>query len=151
MPRGRVSQLVQALSCGASTKRAARNKKSSWALSSASAPNSAVTQELTLYAHLVIDEAFRRSGAKFRTIKAAKILRTWESVSERVGSLKEYGRSAAGQHAEFTSEPAVFRYIVEAMDEPGGDNVILTDDEFWHMLCILHTVSDCLHEAKKTR
>jgi hypothetical protein len=108
-------------------------------------------QELTLYTHVVIAEAFPRSGAKLRTIKAAKILRTWESVSERVTSFKEYGRSAAGQHAEFTSEPAVFRYIVEAMDEPGGDNVILTDDEFWHMLCILHTVSDCLHEAKKTR
>jgi hypothetical protein len=50
-------------------------------------------------------------------------------------------------------KPAVFRYVVEAMDEEdtGSDLVNLTDDEFWHMLCILQTVSDCFHDARKSR
>jgi hypothetical protein len=108
---------------------------------------------LTLYAHIVIAEAFRRSGAKFRVIKAAKILRTWESAEEMVTSLKDRGRSAAEQHAALTSEPAVFHYILGALseDQDNNDPVPLTDDEFWHMLCILQTVSDCLHDAKKSR
>ena len=107
---------------------------------------------LAMFVYLVIAEAFRRSGAKFRTVEADKITRTWESVEQMVASLKEHGRPAAVKHAESTSEPAVFRYIVEALEETEGDEpVALTDDEFWNMLCILQAASECLHDAKKSR
>jgi hypothetical protein len=107
---------------------------------------------LALYAHLVIAEAFRRSGGKFRKVTPAKILSAWESAKEMAAPLKEHGRSAAERLAESTSEPAVLDYILGALDEDEGDEpVYLTDDEFWHILCILKTVSDCLHGAKKIR
>jgi hypothetical protein len=106
---------------------------------------------LALYAHVVIAEAFRRTGAKFRTIKPGKIMRTWAQAKELVASLEPLGRPPADQHAQATSEPAVFRYILGAMDPDQEAPVELTDDEFWHMLCVLKTVSDCLHDAKKDR
>jgi hypothetical protein len=108
--------------------------------------------ELLLYLHVVVCEAFRKSGAKFRTIKPAKILRTWESAKQLVDSLREHGRSEAAQSAHTTSEPAVFRYIVDALTEDADeDPVSLTDDEFWHIVSIMKTVSDCLHDAQKSR
>jgi hypothetical protein len=104
---------------------------------------------LLLYAHVVIAEAFRQIGAKFRRIKPSKIMRIWAEAGDEVTSLREHGRQDAENHADATSEPAVFRYIVSAMDPDQAEPVHLADDEFWHMLRVLKTVSDCLHDAKK--
>ena len=106
---------------------------------------------LALYAYVVIAEAFRQCGAKFLRIKPGKIMRTWEAVSERFASVREHGRFDVEQRANSVSEPAVFRYILGAMDPDQEDAVDLTDDEFWRTLCILQTVSECLHDAQKTR
>jgi hypothetical protein len=107
------------------------------------------TVELVLYLHVVISEAFRKSGAKFRKIKPGKILRTWELAKETLAPLEERGPAAATNHASSTTEPTVFRYLVEAMTEETDDHLVLADDEFWHVLRILKTVSDCLHDAEK--
>jgi hypothetical protein len=108
--------------------------------------------ELVFYLHVVISEAFRRSGAKFKPVKPGMIMRTWASAEATVASLKEHGRSGALQHAPFTSEPAVFRYVVEALtEEVEGDEITLTDDEFWRIVSIMMTVSDCLHDAQRGR
>jgi hypothetical protein len=37
------------------------------------------------------------------------------------------------------------------MTEESEDSVFLTDEEFWHMLRVLTTVSGCLHDAEKRR
>jgi len=106
---------------------------------------------LVLFANVVIAEAFRQTGVKFRAIKPAKILRTWESVKEAVAGLRPRGRPAGDEYADTASEPAVLRYVLGAMEPDQEGGVELTDDEFWHMLCVLGTVSDCLHDAKKDR
>lgn len=45
----------------------------------------------------------------------------------------------------------MLRYALDAMKSDPEDPVDLTDEEFREMLCILKTVTDCLHDAKKTR
>jgi hypothetical protein len=107
--------------------------------------------ELVIYFHVVLSEAFRKSGAKFRKITPGKIVRTCEQAKETLAPLEALGPAAAEKHAELTSEPAVFRYLVSAMTEDSDDSVRLADDEFWHILHILKTVSDCLHDAQKAR
>jgi hypothetical protein len=47
--------------------------------------------ELVVYLHVVISDAFRKSGAKFRKITPAKILRTWELANETLAPLEELG------------------------------------------------------------
>jgi hypothetical protein len=64
---------------------------------------------------------------------------------------------AAGQtRASFTfppnlsSEPAVLQYIVDALtEEDETDPISMTDDEFWQILQVLKTVSDCMHDAAR--
>jgi hypothetical protein len=106
---------------------------------------------LVLYAYVVITEAFRKSGTKFRAIKPGTIMRTWEATKTLIASLKEHSRLNVEQYAESVSEPAVFRYTLGAMSPDQEDAVELTDDEFWQILCILQTVSDCLHDSQKSR
>jgi hypothetical protein len=103
---------------------------------------------VVFYAHVVISEAFRRTGAKFRTLKPGRIMTNWAEAKQWVESLRAEGRSGLEQRAADTSEPAVFRYIVGALTEDEED-VSLDDDELWHALAILHTVSECLHFAGK--
>lgn len=108
---------------------------------------------LVLYAHMVISEAFRHSGAQLRRVKPGRVMTTWTQVKEWVDSIRPHGRSALEQHADATSEPAVFRYIVGALlteDDP-EDEVHVDDEELWPALAILQTVSECLHSAKKDR
>src|SRR4051812_9400947 len=66
---------------------------------------------LALYVHLVVAEAFRRSGAKFHKVKAGKIERTWSENFGLVNDLKArgYSRSTFSFPAELTSEPAVLQ------------------------------------------
>jgi hypothetical protein len=106
---------------------------------------------LALYAHVVIVEAFRQSGAKFRRVKPGKIMGIWEAAKELIASLRAHGRSEVEQYADSMSAPAVFRYILGAMRPDQEDAGALSDDEFWHTICVLKTVSDCLHDAQIRR
>ena len=56
-------------------------------------------------------------------------------------------RAAILTEAASSSEPAVLRYILDALTEEDDDPVELSDEEFWHILRVLKTVVDCLHGA----
>lgn len=105
---------------------------------------------LALYVHLVVAEAFRRSGTRFRKIKPGKIERTWSENFGLINDLKArgYTRSTFSFPTELTSEPAVLQYIVDALTEESDVDPVAVDiDSFWHILQVLKTVSDCMHDA----
>jgi hypothetical protein len=104
---------------------------------------------LVLYVHLVVTHAFRRCGAKFRRIRPGRIERTWATNLAFIDHLKSggYPRAAIPTEAASSSEPAVLRYILDALTEDDDDPIELSDEEFWHILRVLKTVVDCLHDA----
>lgn len=107
---------------------------------------------LALYMQVVVAQAFRRSGAKFKKVKPGKILRAWEENFAVIDELKAQGRTRAPFvfPAHLTSEPAVLQYVVDALTERDPlDAISMTEDEFWHSLQVLKTYCDCLHDAGK--
>ncbi len=104
---------------------------------------------LALYLHVVISESFRQSGVKLRRIKPGRIMRTWDLSHTFVEHLKPQGRLNSSPAIESTTEPAVFGYILGALSEDHEESVILDDAEFWHIMRVLKTVTDCLHDARK--
>ena len=104
---------------------------------------------IVLYVHLVITHAFRRSGARFRRIRPGRIERTWAAAAEFVDQLKagRHPRATIPSEALSSSEPAVLRYILDALTEQDDDPTELSEEEFWHILRVLKTVVDCLHDA----
>lgn len=106
---------------------------------------------LVLYVFLVLVEAFHRSGARFRKLKPAKIMREWEAASESVAPVAGLEDDRASVLAKESSEPAVFRYVLEALGPDHEDPILLSDDEFRQSLSILATVIACLADGRKTR
>jgi hypothetical protein len=108
---------------------------------------------LALYAHFVVIEAFRRSGARFRKLKPTRIEDTWKENFGFINDLRAAGYSAAPFQlkAELASEPAVVQYVIDALTEKNDDDpVSIADDDFWRILQVLKTVADCMHFARKT-
>ena len=103
------------------------------------------------YIFLVLLEAFHRSGARFRKVKPAKIVRQWQIASELFGSITDQEAAEAMSAASQVKEPAVFSYIVDALGPEQEDPIILTNQEFGQSLSILATVVTCLHDGRKTR
>src|SRR5439155_25860999 len=67
---------------------------------------------LALYAHFVVIEAFRRTGARFRKLKPTTI----------------------------ASEPAVMQYVIDALTEENEDDTVaLTADDCWRIFQVLKT------------
>ena len=109
---------------------------------------------VALYAHVVLIEAFRRTNAQFRTIKAAKIERAWEDNLDFIDDLKrtDKRRQPFRLEADSYPEPAALQYAVDALTEDDDeDPVDIEDDEFWHALRVLKTVVDCMHDAQRVR
>lgn len=105
---------------------------------------------LALYVHCVVAQAFRRSGVKFRKIKPGKIERTWKDNFAFVNDLKAAGYTCSHFHVptDLTSEPAVLQYVIDALtEEDEADPIALTEAEFWQILQVLKTFSDCMHDA----
>jgi hypothetical protein len=104
---------------------------------------------IVLYVHLVVSVAFRRCGAKFRRIRPGRIERAWAENAEFIDHLKagRYPRATILLEEASSSEPAVLRYILDALTEDDDDPDELSDDEFWHILRVLKTVVDCLHDV----
>lgn len=51
---------------------------------------------------------------------------------------------------EIVSEPAIMEYILSALAEVPEDPdemLDLSDEEFWHLVLVLKTFTDALHEA----
>lgn len=100
--------------------------------------------------HLVVWQAFERSGVKVRRVKAGKIMQVWNHNFAVVNQLKAagLGRSRFTFPSEMTSEPAVLQYIVDALTEQNeSDPIPMTDEEFWRILQVLKTYCDCMHDA----
>ena len=100
--------------------------------------------------HLVVAEAFRRSTAKFRRLKAGRIERTWKENFAFINDLKAAGHtcSSFSLPPDLTPEPHVMQYVIDALTEQdNADLVVLDEAEFWHILQVLKTVSDCMHDV----
>src|SRR5262245_48448315 len=105
---------------------------------------------LALYVHLVVAQAFRRTGIKFRKLEAGKIERTWKENFAFINDLKTagYTYSHFSLPTNLTSEPAVLQYVIDALTEDDAiDPVALTEAEFWQILQVLKTLADCMHDA----
>ena len=108
---------------------------------------------LVLYVHLVVIEAFRRTGAQFRKLKPTRIQGTWRDNFGFINDLKAAGYTRAPFQLApgLTSEPAVMQYVVDALTEESDDDPVdLSEDDFWRILQVLKTVTDCMHFARKT-
>ena len=109
---------------------------------------------LALYAHFVVVEAFRRSGATFRKIESGKIERTWKDNFGFINDLRAtgYTRSPFQLQEDVSSEPAVMQYVIDALTEENSDDPVpLIDQDFWRVLQVLKTVTDCMHEAGRIK
>jgi hypothetical protein len=109
---------------------------------------------LGLYAHLVVIEAFRRSGVPFRKLKPGRIESTWKDNFDFINELRAAGRPRAPFRlaSGLSSEPAVMQYVIDALTEENEDDPIdVSDDDFWSILQVLKTVSDCMHSAQRIR
>jgi hypothetical protein len=109
---------------------------------------------LALWVHLVVMQAFLRSGSRFKRVKPNKIERAWrenQTLCAELWSSAEddpYGELA---HRE-ASEPAVVQYIIDAMTEVSPDDPIaISEEERRKAVQVLKTVSDCLHDAYRVR
>ena len=107
---------------------------------------------LALYAYVVIFQAFKRSGVALRKIRDAKILRQWEATGQHLtGPRATGGRLESLMPSIECSERIVLAYIAGALAHDQEDPVDLTDDEYWHIVRVLLTATECLHQAQKTR
>jgi hypothetical protein len=107
---------------------------------------------VALYAHFVVVEAFRRSGARFRKIKPPAIERTWKDNFAFVNELRAAGVSPTPFQLEqgLASEPAIMQYVIDALTEQNEDDPIaIAEDDFWRIVQVLKTVSDCMHLAQR--
>jgi len=70
---------------------------------------------LALYAHFVVVEAFRRSGATFRKIEPGNVERKWKDNFGFINDLRAagYTRSPFQLQQAVSSEPAVMRYVID--------------------------------------
>ena len=89
---------------------------------------------VALYAHFVVIEAFRRTGARFRKLKPTRIENAWKDNFGFINDLRAAGYSLAPFQlkAELASEPAVIQYVIDALTEENEDDpVAITEDDFW--------------------
>ncbi len=102
---------------------------------------------LLMYVFVVVTVAYRQSKAKFSKVTVAAIMQRWQEVEAIIAAMKAQGDAKY----DFQSyvEPAVFRYIYEALTDEDGDAVKLMDEELWHCLQVLFTAASCLHGAQK--
>jgi hypothetical protein len=109
---------------------------------------------LALWVHLVLMQAFLRSGKRFKRVKPNKIERVWRDNRKLCAELwsstedDPYEKLAERE----VSEPSVIEYIIDAMTETNPDDPIsISEDERRHAVQVLKTVSDCLHDAYRAR
>ncbi|HMM74503.1 MAG TPA: hypothetical protein PJ986_02265 [Gammaproteobacteria bacterium] len=107
---------------------------------------------LAMYAYLVIFQAFMRSGAALRKVRETDILSQWEASGRSIAGLRTRGeRTASAMLALECAEPNVLDYIAGALEYDEEDPIDLTDEEYWHIVHVLLTATECLHQARKRR
>jgi hypothetical protein len=108
---------------------------------------------LGLYLALVILESFRRGPVRrVKRVKERRILRLLRENQVLIAGLPDSPEegSAILMDPEIVSEPAIMEYILSALAEAPEDPeemLDLSDDEFWHLVLVLKTFTDALHEA----
>jgi len=108
---------------------------------------------LGLYLALVILESFRRGPVrKVKRVKERRILRLLRENQVLIAGLPDSPEegSAVLMDPEIVSEPAIMEYILSALAEAPEDPdeaLDLSADEFWHLVLVLKTFTDALHEA----
>jgi hypothetical protein len=109
---------------------------------------------LGFYLFLVIWRSFDRAGGKIRRVKAGAIERRLEQKVDALSRLEHADerfleRAAVVQSAK---EPAVFKYMVEAImeapDDP-EDPVSMTSDESGTLFLVMQVAIDLLHDARE--
>jgi hypothetical protein len=111
--------------------------------------------ELAVYLGLVILEAFRRGPAKkIKRVNESRIIRLLRKNEEFIAGLSAAPEEASVMLAdpEVVPEPAIMEYVVSALAEVSEDpeeDVDLTTEEFWHLVLVLKTFADSLHEASR--
>jgi hypothetical protein len=104
---------------------------------------------LALYAMVVVYEMFRVHHVKVGKARERVVIRQWEVAQDLTTRLREQGvKRDKLLHADIdTSEPLAMRYVIEAFTEQASEDPIdIRDDEFWHMVAVLKTVIETLHE-----
>jgi hypothetical protein len=108
---------------------------------------------LALYVMLVVLEMFRADrGRRLSKVREAVITRHWEANRQWASEVRATGLSveSLGDTVAPTTEPHVFRYIVEALTEENQDDpVSLSDEEAWQLVAVLKTVAESLHDARR--
>ena len=108
---------------------------------------------LGLYLALVILESFRRGPVrKVKRVKERRILKLLRENQLLIAGLSDSPEEASAilMDSKIVSEPAIMEYILSALLEAPGDpdeELNLADDEFWHLVLVLKTFTDALHEA----
>lgn len=106
---------------------------------------------LGLYTMVAVLEMFRAGGSQVvKKVRESTILRHWAANRSSLGEARG---AAAPLSALLTtwadsSEPAVVSFIAETLSgEDDEDPVTLTAEESWHLMAVLKTVVDALHDA----
>jgi hypothetical protein len=108
---------------------------------------------LGLYLALVILESFRRGPVrKVKRVKERQILKLIRENQALIAALPDSPEegSAVLKDSDIVSEPAIMEYILSALAEIPEDPdeaLDLSNDEFWHLVLVLKTFTDALHEA----
>jgi hypothetical protein len=109
---------------------------------------------LALWVHLVLMQAFQRNSSKLARVKPAKIERAWRQNTMLFNAIRikpdvdPYELLIELEEAE----PAVIQYVVDALTESDPDDLIaMSEQDRWHIMQVLKTVSDCLHGASRVQ
>ncbi len=109
---------------------------------------------IALYAMLVLFEMFQAVPArKWAKVKDSAILRLWVANRELSDDLlaREFDREAMAQFVDQSTEPAALQYVVDALVDAQEESGELAPDEVAHVLAMLKTVVDALHDAWRPR
>ena len=106
---------------------------------------------LALYVMVVVHEIFRSAPIKqVKKVKDSSIIRHWHLSQQALPLFLEQaaGPSALTEFVASSSEPAVMQYVVDALTElDQEDPVPLDPEELGHLLAVLRTVVESLHQA----
>lgn len=106
---------------------------------------------LALYVMLVVVELFRTAPVrKLVKVRDSTISRHWTANAGLVREARgrDPNPTSAATLARDVSEPHVFHYVIEALTEENPDDpVALSADEAWHLIAVLKTVVDSLHDG----
>lgn len=106
---------------------------------------------IALYATLVVFEMFQRAVPRIKKVKERTIVRLWHENRRAVDDLfaSEFDEDLMTAFVSDSAEPAALQYVVDAMVDAQDDSDELEAEEVAHVLAVLKTVIDALHQAPR--